>query len=96
MPAFGDMVTMPKTPASIISLDRYELPEAVNEELVQFATSPNERRVFHQHLHDGNFEEAYSAWNKAAENLLALQTKRQQLPAKCKGKGKVPTSAHNP
>ena len=43
LPAFGAMVTMPKTPASVMSLDRYELPEAVNEELVQFAMSPNER-----------------------------------------------------
>ena len=96
LPAFGAMVTMPKTPASIMPLDRYELPEAVNEELVQFAISPNERKVFHQNLLDGKFEEAYSAWNKAAENLLALQTKKQQLPAKCKGKGKAPTFRTQP
>ena len=54
------------------------------------------KKTFHQHLDDGKFEVAYSAWNKAAENLLALQTKRQQLPAKCKGKGKVPTFRTQP
>ena len=80
------MVTMPKTPASVMSLDRYELPEAVNEELVQFAISPNERNIFHRHLSEGNFEQAYAAWNKAAENLLALQTKNSNCPTGVKAK----------
>jgi hypothetical protein len=96
LPAFGALVTMPRTPSSVMPLDRYELPEAINEELAHFAISPGEKATFQRYIDDGNFEDAYSAWNQAAENMLALQTKNQQLPKKCKGKGKVPTFRTQP
>ncbi len=76
LPSFGAMVTMPGTPTSVMSLDRYELPEAISEEVAHYAISPNEKNVFHRQIEEGNFEDAYSAWNKAAENLSALQTKK--------------------
>ena len=45
LPSFGAIVTMPKTPASVMSLDRYELPEATSEQLAHFAISPNEKKT---------------------------------------------------
>ncbi len=80
LPSFGAMVTMPRTATSVTSLERYQLPEAASEELAQFAISANENNAFHRQIEEGNFEDAYSAWNKAAEHLLALQTPKQQLP----------------
>ena len=37
LPSLGAMATMPRTPLSVIPLDRYELPEATNEELHHLA-----------------------------------------------------------
>ncbi len=96
LPSIGAMVTMPRIPLSVIPLYRYELPEATNEELAHCAISPNEKTIFHRQIDEGNFEDAYTAWNKAAENILALQTNNQQLPRKWKGKGKVPTFRTQP
>ena len=42
LPVFGALVTMPRTPSSVMLLDRHELPEAINEELAHFAISPAE------------------------------------------------------
>ncbi len=61
LPSFGAKVTMPRTPLSVIPLDRYDLPEATNEELAQFAISPNEKAIFHQQFFEGNYESAYTA-----------------------------------
>ena len=73
LPAFGAKVSMPRTPNSVINLERYELPEAVREELVYFAIPPATMTTFEECLSQGYFTEAYAVWNNTAGNHLALQ-----------------------
>ena len=80
LPAFGAKVTMPKTPSAMVSLESYDLPETVREDLIDCDISPVWRNKYHELLEGGSFTEAYEAWSKAAEDLLAFQLKNATLP----------------
>ena len=73
LPAFGAKVTMPRTPSSMINLERHDLPEAIKEDIVHFANSPVTKARYEECREQGNFSAAYEIWNRAAERHLALQ-----------------------
>ncbi len=80
LPSFGAKVTMPRTPSTLINVERHDLPGTVKEELVYFAISPVTRAIYEECVAQGNFTEAYEIWNKAAERHFAVQLKRTHLP----------------
>ena len=88
LPSLGAKVTIPKTPSSMATLERFESPQAVKQDLIYFALAPALKAQYDELLTQGHFTEAYDIWNKAAENHLGSQLKDAQLPIKCKGKGK--------
>ena len=91
LPAFGAQVSVPKTPSSLMHLPRYDRPVSIKEEYMYFALSPAQRVLFETLLREGNFEEAYQIWSKAAEAMLAFQLHSAALPKKCAGRGLEPS-----
>ena len=94
LPAFGAKVTMPRTPTSMINLERHELPESVKEDMLDFAISPVTKARFMACLEIGMFTEAYDIWNKAAERHLALRLKILIRPAKYAGQTLAALGTH--
>ena len=92
LPAFGAKVSMPRTPNSVINLERYELPEAVREELVYFAIPPATMTTFEECLSQGNFTDAMHIpfGTKPRRIISRFRLKPAHYPRSAGAEGKFP------
>ncbi len=72
LPSLGAKVTMPKTPSSMVNLERHELPDAIKEELIYFANPLARKSMYDELLEQGLVTEAYDIRYKVAEDHLAI------------------------